>query len=72
LSTRLEAKKEQVLDEANMLLGGAFVPGWATYRHVLFGRETALQGLGIGEGARELRSKKDFQPLTDFPTYRRC
>jgi hypothetical protein len=25
LSTRLEAKKEQVLDEANMLLGGAFV-----------------------------------------------
>jgi hypothetical protein len=25
LSTRLEAKKEHVLDEANMLLGGAFV-----------------------------------------------
>jgi hypothetical protein len=25
LSTRLEAKKEQVLDEANMLLGGASV-----------------------------------------------
>ncbi len=46
-------------------------PGWATYRHVLFGRETALQGLGIGEGVRELRSKKDFQPLTNFPNYRR-
>jgi hypothetical protein len=25
LSTRLEAKKEHVLDEANMLFGGAFV-----------------------------------------------
>jgi hypothetical protein len=25
LSTRLEAKKEQLLDEANMLLRGAFV-----------------------------------------------
>ncbi len=46
-------------------------PGWPTYRHVPIGRETALQGLGVREGARYWEYKR-VPTLDWFPAHRRC
>jgi hypothetical protein len=54
-----------------MLLGGAFVYRVGQLIDMICLEEKQLSRDWELEKVQG-RSKKDFQPLTDFPTYRRC